>query len=316
MKKYLSGILLSMILSAALFSFNTFASDAGGETLEISEYNQTASVTLGIPQASQEEISSFQLSLNVDAGTADVVFQFNEGIPGKVKEYRYSQDSGVLNLYIAGTEPVFGQSEEKLFLGSILVLDENGAGQPFTVRVPAEALKLPGRSRAEAVSFAESTEVQIGSGGAAGGSTPEGSAGGDSISAGGTAAGEDMSGRQSIELAKEYDKSQYTEKSYGALEEALQNAEKVLKTSQSSEKDKEEALQKLQNAVGSLESNAPTSAQEKHSANKAKSDQAKIKASPPILLYVMCGLLCVLIVMAVLYGIIYRQSLKKRYSHF
>ncbi|MCI9215722.1 hypothetical protein AALA78_06775 [Lachnospiraceae bacterium 42-17] len=321
MKKCVLRFLLAALTILAVPAVSAAAADTGEETIELRGNGQNAEVRLTIPKASGEGLSSLQLSLNVTAdspGASNVSFYFSDLGNAKVKEYRYNQESGILNLYIAGTDSIFSRSDESLFLGTIAVSDVNGAGQAFTVCVPQEgALKLPGRSKAEAISFADIPElhISISSDGnvdenVPGGSVPGNNGGGGSGVSGG--AGEDSSGWQSVDAAKGYDRNIYTKESYSAMEDALKKAENTLKSKDASEKEKEEALLNLENAVGALKNNKPTSAEEKHSKSQKESDSAKLTSSKPILLYVMVGILCVLLLMAGLYWIIYRQSQKRR----
>lgn len=319
MKKCVLQFFLAVLIVFAVPAVSANAADTGEETVELSGNGQNAEVRLTIPKASGEGLSSLQLSLNVTAdspGASNVSFQFSNLGNAKVKEYRYNQENGILNLYIAGTDGIFSQSDEKLFLGTIAVSDGNGAGQAFTVRVPKEgALKLPGRSKAEVISLIDVPELHISPGGnvdenVPGGSVPGNNGGGGSGVSGG--AGGDSSGWQSVDAAKGYDRNMYTKESYGAMEDALEKAEITLKSKDASEKEKEEALRNLENAVGALKNNSPSSAEEKHSKSQKESDSAKLTSSKPILLYVMVGILCVLLLMAGLYWIIYRQGQKRR----
>lgn len=320
MRKYVLRLFLAVLIISAAPAALAAAADAGEETIEFNGNGQNAEVRLGVPKAAGEGISSLQLSLNVipeGSGASDVSFQFSEAslVNAKVKEYRYHPESGILNLYIAGTEGIFSQSGEKLLLGSIAVLDSSGTGQPFTVRVPEEgALKLPGRSKEEPVSFTELPELRITPAGGGdvtvpGGNTP--GTNGGSGSAGGSTGG-NSSGWQAVDAAKGYDSSMYTKESYQVMEDALKKAENTLKSKDASEKEKEESLQNLQNAMGNLKNNSPSSAEEKHNKSQKDSDSAKLKSSSPVILYVMAGLLCVLLIMAWIYWIIYRQSQKRR----
>lgn len=318
MKKCVVWFFLAVLSIFAVPAVSAAAADAGEETIELRGNGQNAEVRLTIPKASGEGLSSLQLSLQVTAdspGTSHVSFQFSGLGNAKVKEYRYSRESGILNLYIAGTEGIFSQSDEKLFLGTIAVTDGNGAGQAFTVRVPEEgALKLPGRSEADEVSFTDIPELHINPGGNTGGNVPGGGEPGNSGGGGSGASGSggDPAGWQSIDTAKGYDRHLYTKESYDAMADALKKAENVWKAKDVSEKEKEEALQNLENAMGALKNSSPTSAEEKHSKSQERAGSRKLSASKPLLLYVMSGILCVLFLMAGLYWTIYRQSQKRR----
>lgn len=89
-------------------------------------------VALNSPHGAQEGIASLQFTLSVDAaGAGEVSFKF-AGLAAEVQEYRYHGDSHSLNVYIAGSQPLF-QEDEPLAVGQVSVLD--GEGNPVEARV-------------------------------------------------------------------------------------------------------------------------------------------------------------------------------------
>ena len=107
--------------------------------------------------------------------------------------------------------------------------------------------------------------------------------------------------------AKKYPKKGYTAKSYAALEEARKNAEGVLGNPNATKEEKDDALQALQNAVGALEENSLTSAEEKNGQNESRQGEGDIKGSAPIVLYVMIGLFVLVIAGITIYGVRYKK---------
>ena len=96
---------------------------------------------------------------------------------------------------------------------------------------------------------------------------------------------------------------------YAALEEARKNAEGVLGNPNATKEEKDEALQSLQNAVGALEENSLTSAEEKNGQNESRQGEGDvIKGSAPIVLYVMIGLFVLVIAGITIYGVRYKKQ--------
>ena len=65
-------------------------------------------------QANYDEIHSLQLSFHIQPIQETVSFEFAEGIQSEVKEYRYQEDTGNLNIYISGPQDLFDVAAGRL----------------------------------------------------------------------------------------------------------------------------------------------------------------------------------------------------------
>lgn len=121
MKKYLYYILSVLFLSAVLLPIQVRAAGRSGLKLD-----ENGTVTVVLPQAAREGISSLGFSLSVEpAGEASAEFQFN-GNMAEILEYRYDKSSGKLNVYVAGTEALFAEGTDSLTIGEVVVRDSSG----------------------------------------------------------------------------------------------------------------------------------------------------------------------------------------------
>lgn len=121
MKKYLYYILSVLFLSAILLPIQVRAAGRSGLKLD-----ENGTVTVVLPRAVREGISSLGFSLSVEpAGEASAEFQFN-GNMAEILEYRYDKSSGKLNVYVAGTEALFAEGTDSLTIGEVVVRDSSG----------------------------------------------------------------------------------------------------------------------------------------------------------------------------------------------
>lgn len=98
-------------------------------------------VTLDSYHAAKEGISSMSFSLTVEPEDgAKVEFVF-EGSGAKILEYRYHADQKKLNIYMAGTSPLFAEGTESLTVGRVVVSDGNGQSGKAKVGVEPDSLK-------------------------------------------------------------------------------------------------------------------------------------------------------------------------------
>lgn len=121
MKKYLYYILPVLFLSAILLPIQVRAAGRSGLKLD-----ENGTITVVLPQAAREGISSLGFSLSVEpAGEAAAEFQFN-GNMAEILEYRYDKSTGKLNVYVAGTEALFAEGTDSLTVGEVVVRDGSG----------------------------------------------------------------------------------------------------------------------------------------------------------------------------------------------
>lgn len=84
---------------------------------------------------------SFQISGSGNIGKEDVSFEFGSGIPaGAIQEYRYQEDTGVLNIYISGKENIY--SNKNISLGKVIV----NSDEKTTVKVVKNSFKTVNRA--------------------------------------------------------------------------------------------------------------------------------------------------------------------------
>lgn len=134
MKKYLKYIIMAIF--TGMLSLSIQAEAATAEAIQI---EASGAVTIISPQAAGDDASSLQLSLEVNsADAANIEFRFRES-SAKVQEFRYDQSTNQLNIYIAGTEPLFADNADTFTLGTIAVLDGNGSNAAATVSVVADS---------------------------------------------------------------------------------------------------------------------------------------------------------------------------------
>lgn len=123
------GVLIWLISFAAalvLFSVKSDASEA--QSVMLTASGDRAEIALNFPQAAAEEISSLQISLRVSVNSDKARVEFIQSeLPAKIVESRYHSDTNMLNIYIAGTQPLFGKSNPILSLGYVKISGEGSA---------------------------------------------------------------------------------------------------------------------------------------------------------------------------------------------
>ncbi len=112
-----AGIMKKMLCAAAviiccIMPLTVSASAAEVNEIKLEANGSEASLELYFPQAAAEEIASMQVSLRVtaDSGSVDLEFIPDSGLAAKIVESRYQSDTGMLNIYLAGTEALFPSS--------------------------------------------------------------------------------------------------------------------------------------------------------------------------------------------------------------
>lgn len=84
-------------------------------------------VSLNIPTAEANKVSSFQFTLNVPKNAdGELVFEFDDSLEEKaeVTEYRYSPETGKMNIYVSSAESLFTEGQH-LEVGTIGLTDRN-----------------------------------------------------------------------------------------------------------------------------------------------------------------------------------------------
>lgn len=132
---------LVLWLGISLVCFTAFVLSvkaAEKETVSLSNVDGRIEATLELPVEEDEnggftppdEVVALQLSFQISGqgsiGKDDVFFTFDGGLPqGAVKEYRYQEDTGVLNIYISGRENIY--SSKNISLGKVSVNSDEKA---------------------------------------------------------------------------------------------------------------------------------------------------------------------------------------------
>ena len=338
MNKYIFRIIMAVFAFIAVLPMTALADNDKADAVVFKQVPEGVSVRLILPKAAGEKTASLQLSVEVkSAGSGeidDVAFKFAEIVDkrAKVTEFRYHKDTGLLNLYVAGTEALYKDNEDTLTLGTITAKDQNAADVSVKAGVPKNALTLAEGTESRIVDLADNSDTQQGGsdpgtsgdgntpgtpgdgtnlGGSDGntpgtpgdGTNPGGSDGntpgnGDGSSSG-TGQTIDKKLKDTLKKADSYPKDKYTSKSYKALEKAKKKAQQVLNDPNATEEEKEAALRDLENAIGALEPAGTQNTADKEKNTQAR--QAKTGDTSQLVLYALIALLSVLTASLALY---------------
>lgn len=291
------GVLIgifSVIAALVLLPLKAYAAEL--QTVSLIASGDRAEIVLNFPQAAAEEISSLQISIKVSVNSNRARVEFVQAeLSAKIVESRYHSDTNTLNIYIAGTKPLFNKSNPVLSLGYVkisgegsaaadvevvenslkfvrgteLVVQNSGVSYPDAVRISysqGEAPPTPSVTDNPAVTdspaVTDNSSVIVyppSTGNSSDSNDPPYTGGqGDNSSldspGGDVSLGADTSALVSaINVAKSLDKSEYSEKSYNALMEAVDNGNKVLSNIYATQDEVDEALLVIENAIGMLE---------------------------------------------------------------
>ena len=128
------------VILCCIIALTLNASAAVSNKIELKASGSEAKLTLDFPQAAAEEIASMQISLSVSASSsrAEIEFIPDSGLAAKIVESRYHSDTGVLNIYLAGTEALFSASAP-LSVGKVKI---SGSAVSATVEVVEDSVKF------------------------------------------------------------------------------------------------------------------------------------------------------------------------------
>ena len=128
----------AMLLGLLLWTLPVSAADQGAVTLTAT--GSGASAVLSWPEGTEKEIRSLQLGFQAEgAQQAELSFEFDAAIGSRIKEYRYQKDTGLLTLYISGSENL--HTGDSLTLGEIKASVKEGS-VTFSLRAVPDSLKL------------------------------------------------------------------------------------------------------------------------------------------------------------------------------
>lgn len=138
MRKRLLQGMGAMLLGLLLWTLSVSAADQGAVTLTAT--GSGASAVLSWPEGTEKEIRSLQLGFQAEgAQQAELSFEFDAAIGSRIKEYRYQKDTGLLTLYISGSENL--HTGDSLTLGEIKASVKEGS-VTFSLRAVPDSLKL------------------------------------------------------------------------------------------------------------------------------------------------------------------------------
>ena len=128
----------AMLLGLLLWTLPVSAADQGAVTLTAT--GSGASAVLSWPEGTEKEIRSLQLGFQAEgAQQAELSFEFDAAIGSRIKEYRYQKDTGLLTLYISGSENL--HTGDSLTMGEIKASVKEGS-VTFSLRAVPDSLKL------------------------------------------------------------------------------------------------------------------------------------------------------------------------------
>lgn len=127
---------------ACCFLLPGVRAEASAQDVILTAKENKVEVTVG---ALDEDAYSMQLALDVKVteGNADtkISFEFAPGIAGSVKQYRYDQDTGTLNIYISGGQDQKLSKDQELGIGKVVV-DAGTGSASATVDVRQGSLQI------------------------------------------------------------------------------------------------------------------------------------------------------------------------------
>lgn len=170
-KRYVTVFLLIFAVLASMIPHMAYAAENKEDKMSLDVSGNMLTVKLELPNASGEKLSSLQFRLSLDNGTFGN-FSFNPEVTGRAKVYEayYSKDKKTLNVYIAGTQPLY--TSDTLSIGSVTV---QASGKEKTAAVQAGNVKVVRGTDLEDKDLSASAQVTFGQGGSyPGGSYPGG----------------------------------------------------------------------------------------------------------------------------------------------
>lgn len=128
------------VVLCCIFTLSLAVSAAAGNKIELKANGSEALLILDFPQAAAEEIASVQISLSVrtDSDGARIEFVPDSELAAKITESRYHSDTGILNIYLAGTEALFSASKP-LSAGKVTI---SGGSASAVVEVVEDSVRF------------------------------------------------------------------------------------------------------------------------------------------------------------------------------
>lgn len=154
MKKQLIKCLLIAMTFGMIASVNAVADGENGSIDTNTDAQSNSSITIDrsdhvslmSEHAAQEGITAVSMSLQVApvseaAVIEDVTFDFADSNTARIAEYRYHEDTGQLNIYMADAQPLFRNSNA-MKVGSVAAVDAEGNAVDVDITVPENSLSM------------------------------------------------------------------------------------------------------------------------------------------------------------------------------
>lgn len=274
MKKNILGIIMAVFIFIAILPQQVFGT--GNDTPVKLENGESATIEAKLSNASEEKVSSIQFSIKVtakDGSQADnnvlekieeLTFSPDETLASKVKicDQRYHKDTGVLDIYIAGTEPIF-ESENKLNAGTVTAKYKDNLKEDVYIKVEEDSFKAVKGIGLETVTGEEDVVNILTAQQPVKPEEPDNTEKPDNPDKPQepTAPVIDKSRLQSaLEIAEGINQSDYTAESFAVLKKAIESGRLIMNDSNATSEEVEHSADEILNAVGTLVPVSVTSA--------------------------------------------------------
>lgn len=177
MKKQLIKLMFTALTFGMLMSLNTMATDAetNSAMTEVETdsqstqqdnnivINESGKISLISDDSKLNGITAIQLSLKIEPEyAAKISFDFNHDNDIKVYDFRYHEDSQIMNIYIADSNPIFNDGTDLLDIGKITATDDKGNNVNVYVEAVEDSLKLVSQNTLVEKRFDTTTEEETG----------------------------------------------------------------------------------------------------------------------------------------------------------
>ncbi len=293
MKKNSLGIIMAVFIFIAMLPQQALAAD-NENPLKL-QAGQSALVEAELSQANGEKISSLQLSLEVTSqdgtsGNASVLekienlsFSPDASITSKAKicEQRYHKNTGVLDIYIAGTQPLFS-AEDKLTVGTVTATGKDGNGVDVYIKMVTDSFKVVRGNALQTIMEDEAT-VRIAVAQEEKPTQPEEPEKPTQPQEPETPNPEaptidKTQLNEALDIAAGFAESDYTADSFALLKAAIEKAKNVMSNSDATKEEIESVTEELLNVIGSLVPVSKNNVDNNSQANGNNQKQSSVSA--------------------------------------
>lgn len=293
MKKNSLGIIMAVFIFIAMLPQQALAAD-NENPLKL-QAGQSALVEAELSQANGEKISSLQISLEVTSqdGTSanasvlekieNLSFSPNETIVSKAKicEQRYHKNTGVLDIYIAGTQPLFS-AQDKLTVGTVTAIGKDGNGIDIYIKMVTDSFKVVRGNALQTIMKDEAT-VRIAAVQEEKPTTPQEPEEPTTPQEPETPNPENpiidkTKLNEALDIAAGFVESDYTAHSFALLKAAIEKAKTVMNDSNATKEEVEAVTEELLNVIGSLEPVSKNTMDNNSQANGNNQNQSSTSA--------------------------------------